>query len=312
MIATDVELEDSSCPFGCARDDKPVLEGFDRLQGLPGRFRIVRCAACGLMRTNPRPTRDSMSFYYGAGYLPHLAPAEAPPGSELADRLLDAESLPTRGPGRMLEIGCGAGTYLNRMARRGWRVEGLEMSVEAAEHCRELGFTVHRGPIDSAPESCQDLDLVVGWMVIEHLHDPIADLRTLFARTKPGGWLAVSVPNAGSPGLRMFGDAWFPLHLPNHLFHFDSKTLRRALETAGWTVARVFCQPNLADAIASAGYVLSDRRIATLLANLLISYPWRAGRMNLALLPLAYPASLLGLTGRMTAWARKGATSVSR
>jgi hypothetical protein len=66
-----LELEEVPCPLGCAGSDRLVLEGFDRLQGLPGRFRVVECASCGLLRTNPRPTPESMSFYYGAGYLPY-------------------------------------------------------------------------------------------------------------------------------------------------------------------------------------------------------------------------------------------------
>ena len=304
-----IALEEVPCPLGCAAGDRLALEGFDRLQGLPGRFRVVECASCGLLRTNPRPTPESMSFYYGAGYLPYCSSRpRARLGAELVDRLLLAEAVPPLPPGSLLEVGCASGGFLRRMARRGWRVSGIERSEEADEACAALGYRVHAGTLETAPDGFGELDLVTGWMVLEHLHDPVGGLEKLYSWTKPGGWLAISVPNAACRERRWFGDAWFPLHLPNHLFHFTPATLRRTLERAGWEVQRIALQRNLGDLIASAGYVLQDRRRLPALSRLLVSYPWRGGRLNLALLPLSYPLSLLGQTARMTAWARKART----
>ena len=301
-----VELEEVPCPLGCAAGDRFALEGFDRLQGLPGRFRVVECTGCGLLRTNPRPTRESISFYYGAAYPPYRSSRpHARRGAALVDRLLLAEAVPPLPPGRMLEVGCASGAFLQRMARRGWQVAGIEPSREAAAACAALGYPVHAGALEGAPDLRGGLDLVAGWMVLEHLHDPVGGLRKLHSWTRPGGWLALSVPNAGCRDRRRFGDAWFPLQLPNHLYHFTPATLRRMLERTGWEVRRISMQRNLGDLIASAGYVLQDRQRLPALARLMVSYPWRGGRLNLALLPLAYPLSLLGQTGRMTAWARK-------
>jgi hypothetical protein len=191
-------------------------------------------------------------------------------------------------------------------------VAGIEPGAEAASYCAGLGFSVHAGTLETAPDCLGEFDLVAGWMVLEHLHDPVGGLAKLHSWTRPGGWLAVSVPNAACLERRLFGDAWFPLHLPNHLFHFTPRTLRKTLERAGWEVVRISCQRNLSDLIASAGYVLQDRRRLPAPARLLVSYPWRGGRLNLALLPLSYPLSLCGQTGRMTAWARKGVNPIAR
>jgi SAM-dependent methyltransferase len=191
------------------------------------------------------------------------------------------------------------------MARRGWQVAGIELSPAAARACAARGHPVHAGPLETAPGNGGEFDLVTGWMVLEHLHDPVGGLRKLHSWTRPGGWLALSVPNAACRERRWFGDAWFPLQLPNHLYHFTPATLRRMLQRAGWEVRRIALQRNLSDLIASAGYVLQDRRRLPALARLMVSYPWRGGRLNLALLPLSVPLSLLGQTGRMTVWARK-------
>jgi 2-polyprenyl-3-methyl-5-hydroxy-6-metoxy-1,4-benzoquinol methylase len=299
-------MEDARCPSGCAAGDRHVFEGRDRLQGLPGRFRVVQCEACGLMRTNPRPTPASMSLYYGDSYPPYTTSQKRTGWSaDLVDRLLLAEAVPALPPGRMLEFGCASGGFLDRMSRRGWEVEGIEFSEQAARRARSLGFRVHAGRLETTPSAPATFDLVTGWMVLEHLHDPIAGLRKLQSWTRPGGWLAISVPNAGGLQRRLFKDAWFPLQVPNHLFHFTPRTLTAVLQRGGWSVQRIFCHPNLSDVVASVGYLLDDRQLSPALARLLVSYPWRGGRLNLGLLPLAYPLGVLGQTGRMTAWARK-------
>jgi SAM-dependent methyltransferase len=202
-----------------------------------------------------------------------------------------------------LEIGCASGSFLERMSRRGWQVEGIEFSKEAASYCASRGYRVHGGPLESAPDPGAPFDLITGWMVLEHLHEPLGRLKKLASWTQPGGRLAISVPNAGCLGHRMFGDAWFPLHLSNHLFHFTRRTLAQMLRAGGWEVERIFCQPNVSEFVGSAGFVLQDRGVWDGVAKPMASFPWWSGRLNLALLPLSYPLSLMGQTGRMTAWA---------
>jgi hypothetical protein len=150
-------LEDRDCPLGCVRGDEFVLEGRDRILGLPGRFRVVRCRSCGLLRTNPRPTALTMSAYYPDDYGPYA-------GTRIEEELPDprprwrrylsgavawltdpnAQRLPPRPPGRLLEIGCASGSYLHRMSKAGWEVEGIEFSESAAARVRAAGYRVGR------------------------------------------------------------------------------------------------------------------------------------------------------------------------
>ncbi len=311
-------LESCSCPLGCPPKDQPVLVGRDRLHGLPGEFPVVRCQACGLLRTDPRPTPQAMRAYYPDDYGPYLGTrvVEAPSiprplwrrvAAAVVRRLTDsrAESLPALAPGRMLEIGCASGDFLDRMARRGWQVEGIELSETAAAEARRLGHTVHVGMLETAPEGLGPFDMVVGWMVIEHLHDPVQGLRRLRAWTRPGGWLVVSVPNAASYELRLFKDRWYALHLPNHLWHPTPASLRAVLQRGGWSLERIIYHRDLRNVLGSLGYALRDRGGAPRLADWLENYPERGGRLQWALHPLAFALALLGQTGRMTVWARR-------
>lgn len=318
MRFEDVVLESSPCPLGCVAGDEKVLTGRDRLHNLPGEFQVVRCRACGLMRTDPRPTPETMAFYYPDEYGPYqdtrvdpsLAPASGAASwkrslTERLNRFTRGDHVPALAPGRMMEFGCASGLFLHRMARGGWQVEGVEFAEKAAESARSLGYRVHTGALEDAPDPEQQYDLVVGWMVLEHLHDPVKALRKLRSWTRPGGWLAVSTPNAAAKEFAAFKDAWLGLHLPNHLYHYTPETLSRLLEKGGWTMKRVFHQRQLNNLMASVGYRLKDRRASSLFAEKLIGFPESGGKLHYALYPVSYLLSLVGQTGRMTVWAQR-------
>lgn len=308
--------EDVGCPMGCAHEDETVLIGRDRLHDLPGEFAVVRCRHCGLIRTNPRPAPQSIGQYYPDDYGPYqgtLVATNQPPRSILpnwlrpvARKLLNQNThrLPPQPVGRMLEIGCASGSFMYHMSTGGWAVRGIEFSDSAAEAARALGFEVHAGALETAPAPEQPYDLVVGWMVLEHLHDPVACLRKLREWVRPGGWLAISVPNAGSLEFRLFGRRWYALQVPTHLFHFTPETLSALLAKGGWRVERVFHQRVLSNFVASVGYCLADAGFSRL-GRWLVAFPDRAGRLQYLLFPLASIMAALGQTGRMTVWARR-------
>ena len=311
-----VVLEEAACPLGCTGSDEVVLAGRDLLHGLPGVFTVVRCRACGLMRTSPRPSPAAMGFYYPDDYGPYLGTrvqeGEPAPATgirkllrPLSGRLFDFKTtaLPVMAPGRMLEIGCASGSFLHRMAGLGWQVQGIESSGTAARAAAQLGYAVHGGPLETAPQPDEPFDLIVGWMVLEHLHDPIGGLRKLREWARPGAWLVLSVPNAGSLEFRVFKDKWYALQLPTHLHHFTPGTLRRVLSAAGWDLARVHHQRVLANLIASTGYVLLGRGLRKL-GQRCVDFPERGGRWPYVLYPPAWLLSVFGQTGRMTVWAR--------
>lgn len=312
----EVILEDVSCPLGCSKSDEVILTGRDLLHDLPGEFTVVKCRSCGLMRTNPRPTPETIGFYYPDDYGPyvgtrvqHINPKSATAIKTLLKPLFrrvfnfNTTTLPTMAPGRMLEIGCASGAFLHQMAGQGWQVQGIEFSEKAAQAAAQLGYRVHAGPLETAPQPDEPFDLIVGWMVLEHLHDPIGGLQKLREWAKPGAWLALSVPNAGSLEFRFFKDKWYALQLPTHFHHFTPATLDKVLSASGWKLEKVHHQRVLSNLFASTGYVLHDKGY-TKLGQKLIDFPERACRWNYVLYPLAWLFSVFGQTGRMTVWAR--------
>ncbi len=312
----EVLLENMKCPLGCPPEDETILVGRDRLHNLPGEFTVVKCRTCGLMRTNPRPTPRTIGYYYPDDYGPYhgtrvdhtkLSDGPLPPWKRLLKRVFqfNTQCLPPLPPGRMLEVGCASGAFLHRMACQGWEVEGIEPSEDAANSARLLGYPVYMGSIEGAPEPDYLYDLVVGWMVLEHLHNPLLALKKLRRWVKPGGWLAISVPNAAALEFRMFKDAWYALQVPTHLYHYTPRTLEMLLAKTGWRREKVFDQRILTNLVVSLGYCLQDKMPRSRLASYLVNFPNIGVAGNLMLYPFAYVLSLFGQAGRMTVWARR-------
>jgi len=308
-------LEDRDCPLGCFRDDDFVLKGRDRLHNLPGDFTVVRCRTCGLLRTNPRPTLATIGSYYPEQYSPFegtkIREASSPGFSPRLKKSIqkifrfNTMVLPPQPPGRLLEVGCASGSFLHHMAQGGWDVEGVEPSKAAAQNTRRIGYRVFEGSIESKPETTVLFDLIVGWMVLEHLHEPTATLRKFRSWLKQDGWLVLSVPDAGGMEFRWFKNRWYALQLPNHLYHFTPQMIRLVLRKTGWKVERIFHQRILTSLIASFGYFLSDKGVGPNIAQIFIRFPQRSGLFHYFLYPLAFLLSYWKQTGRMTIWARK-------
>lgn len=311
-----VILEDISCPLGCSRNDEVVLTGRDLLHNLPGEFTVVKCRGCGLMRTTPRPTPETIGFYYPDDYGPYVGTRVQHVNLKLASRIkeqlkptvrrvfkFNMTILPKMSPGRMLEIGCASGVFLHQMAGQGWQVQGIEFSVKAAQAAEQLGYRVHAGPLETAPQPSELLDLIVGWMVLEHLHDPIGCLRKLHEWIKPAGYLVLSIPNANSMDFRIFKKYCYANHLPNHLFHFTPDSLSHVLQASGWEIVKVHHQRTLSNIIGSIGYILRDKGYAKF-GQKLIDFPESSSVWTYVLYPLAWLLSVFGQTGRITVWAR--------
>ena len=304
-----VELESRPCPNGCNAGDRFVIEGQDRLHHIPGRYRIVKCLGCGLMRTDPRPSPCTIGTYYPDDYGPYAAGVQASactmPGWRRRMRAalgFEVRRLPPIQPGRLLEIGCASGAWLNMMREQGWQVEGIEFSDAAARHARAQGLAVQTASVETAKAPTVPLDLIAAWMVLEHLHEPLAALRRLRDWTRPDGWLIAAVPDSNALSRRLSGEHAYDLHLPNHLYHYTPRTLAVLLHAAGWQLEHVFWQRNANNLLWSIEYLARDRNWRYRLAAVIwLRTARRAGRLRMLI------GWLLGVTrqsGRIEIWAR--------
>jgi SAM-dependent methyltransferase len=142
-------------------------------------------------------------------------------------------------PGRVLDVGCGRGLLLEQLRRRGWEVQGTELSAQSAAYPRDvLGIPVHIGDLADLHFPSDHFDAVVMWHVLEHVPDPAVVLAEVTRILRPGGVFLVAVPNFGSLEARLTRDKWFHLDVPRHLNHYTPAVLYRALAGVGLRVCQ--------------------------------------------------------------------------
>ena len=303
-IPEGIKLEEIQCPLAPEAKDDTVMITRDYTHGNPGNWRLVRNRKSGMVRTTPRPTLDTMGAFYSQEYPPFHKPERKQQRSKWKEALLsrfDPYWMPEYKPGNMFEIGCATGTFMARMQEKGWKVEGLEPDAFAAEAARSQGFTVHNEQLETVADPKEKYDLIVGWMVLEHLHQPLETLKKMHGWAKPGSKLVVAVPNFASLDARIFGRYWYALHLPCHLFHYTPGTLSRLMQSAGWRVEKVHHQYTLANWFGSLGVWLSETGRSKKLGGWLRALPSRSNRLfSTLMIPVALLFGWLGITGRMT------------
>ena len=238
-----------NCPLCNVDHSEPVAQVRDRLLGIEGEFTLVKCSQCGLLYLNPQPTSEEISRYYPPEYdgyvgvdldqMPWLRRLSVKYGLYKRQRAVTRY----RKGGRLLEVGCATGMFLDTMRRSGsWDVYGIDISEHAVQcACDQLGLNVTCGQLEEADFPDGFFDAVVMWDVLEHLPDPKAGLLEVRRVLAPDGWLIFRVPNLDSLDARLFGPYWAGLDAPRHFFVFSVETVRQLLETSGFTLQRTVC-----------------------------------------------------------------------
>jgi 2-polyprenyl-3-methyl-5-hydroxy-6-metoxy-1,4-benzoquinol methylase len=262
-----MDVERVDCNLCHADDTEPLFEGRDRLHGLPGVFPVVRCRRCGLVYLNPRPTKEEIATYYPQSYEPHVffervrhspvARLDYYYGLRKRRRAIERLSR----AGRLLDVGCGSGSFLYYMREHGWQVSGQEISQSAADYARrELGLDIHLGELEHTDIPGDTYDVVTLWNVLEHLHDPAGSLARVKELMQPDGLLVIAVPNLKSWDAQLFGPTWVGYDVPRHLYTFSTATLEALLRKAGFGIVYSRCLFGSYQAIADSLKFLLHRR----------------------------------------------------
>lgn len=244
----------------------------------PGSWTLHRCLDCRSGFLDPRPERASIGRAY-ARYYTHCGAVRGRPELRLAgarqavrDGYLNSRygyafapawertgavvarvlpkrrwyadgwvrRLPAPRPGaRLLDVGCGEGSFLATMRDAGWAVQGLEPDPAAAEVTRSRGIPVEEAPIEAHTLPSGSFDALTMSHVLEHVHDPRGALRACRELLRPGGILWLATPNLDARGHARFGPAWIGLDPPRHLCIFTRASLLAALREAGFAVVEV-------------------------------------------------------------------------
>ena len=198
---------------------------------------IVECRSCSLVYMNPRPHHQRVRDLYGAVEDVRYVEEESGRVATFSESLRLVQRY--AGGGRLLDVGCHVGTFLELAEQAGYSVTGVEPSRWAADRANSrLRGEVFCGSVEDAPIPADTFDAVTIWDVIEHLPDPASDLRAIWTALRPGGVLAISTMDVDAWFPRLAGRHW-PWYMQMHLVYFSRRTLPEMLRREGFHVAAV-------------------------------------------------------------------------
>lgn len=198
-------------------------------------YRIVRCNACGLVRSDPvLSDEDLASLYRRSEFLyPRESRFAARTYASLVTRHFGM--FPSRERIRLLEIGCGNGAFLEEMQGCSLHtVIGMEPSIQAVEHASAAARPAIINEMFAygffQPET---FDVVCAFHLLDHLRAPVDFIRECFRIVKKNGIVIVVCHNVGAFVHKVLGE-YSPVFDVEHIFLFNPATLRDLFESCGF------------------------------------------------------------------------------
>lgn len=201
---------------------------------------LVRCAKCGFIYLNPRPSIDHFKGIYD----PLTQYNYKVEGVEYIKKEKDfisayhtqLEGIEKHVPkGALLEIGSACGFFLEAARQRGWKPCGVELSKGGADYSRErFGLEVYNCDISEAGLKPGSFDCIVTIHTLEHVFDPGAVIRVCAGLLRPEGVIVVEIPfvkDAAKPAENVNA-----ADLPSHVSYFTTEVLKQLLELNGFTI----------------------------------------------------------------------------
>ncbi|MEE8585016.1 MAG: class I SAM-dependent methyltransferase [Acidobacteriota bacterium] len=242
-----------TCPVCDYSGVKPRYRMRDRFfDSVPDEFVLHHCSSCGLMYLDEKEVASRIGEFYPPGYW--WRSPDSGPGALSSlesryrnwmirhDQLKFLQSAVPQPEGvRLLDVGCGNGTFLQAALEAGYDAYGLEQSAEA---CRIARRRVPEGRVIEGDESAliergEAFEVLTLFHALEHIPGPFRYLKTLHKLLGRPGKLIVQVPNSDSWQARLFGSRWYGLDCPRHIFNYNTYALLHLLGRAGFRIHRL-------------------------------------------------------------------------
>jgi 2-polyprenyl-3-methyl-5-hydroxy-6-metoxy-1,4-benzoquinol methylase len=210
-------------------------EHLDRIGGR--KYRLLLCLDCAVVSSEPRDP-------VGADWYARLAPARLEtardplhgpaPERDWRFKQFFSDRLP---PGKLLDIGCGGGSFMALAARRGFQPVGFDYDDRVIQQARSSGLDVHCADLEYFVEGRQpgEFDVITLFDVLEHTPEPAWFLEKIKRILKPGGHIALTMPNSQRPIPFQREEHDYP---PHHFTRWSPPAMKAFLERNGFEIVR--------------------------------------------------------------------------
>ena len=221
---------------------------------------IGECKGCGFARIDPLPDRAQRSeFYCGQEVIKRFEKKRRGIVKLSREIKLWANRVSKRDKtrifqkktlryvprgGSVFDIGCGDGSYLERMKDQ-YRCFGIEMSDFLADYARKERHleNIYTGDFQDFPLDGKKFDAITMISLIEHLDDPLRTLVKCFEHLNHNGVLILKTVNYNCVNRKIMKEKWVGLRPPDHIVYFSPGNLERLLRKIGFARVKVSAFP---------------------------------------------------------------------
>ena len=208
----------------------------------PLNWSFFGCDDCGLGFLNPQPTWAELVPYYPPDYLCYNTHVEDEERVvEEAKRQGEHRHISIPAGKRLLDVGCGGGSFLQVLKKLVVEVKGVEPGESAAAAARDSGLDVFTGTLEeyiAQNGTDEKFDVITCSHVLMATPSPAQTLDCMRQLLAPDGYIWVAVPNADCESARLLGWRWHSAYFPRNIIQFTPKTLSKAGEVAGLEIRR--------------------------------------------------------------------------
>src|SRR3989344_9438654 len=163
-------------------------------------YKVAVCQVCRLVFIDPLPSRRSIEEYYRLNFTYEGGFKQEKLIRKEAVRVLEKiRSIKAKKNLTILDIGCGAGFFLDEAKRFGFRPFGIEPSEELVRYAKKnLKLNVIKGEFPTKKLQKKKFDVIILSQVIEHLTNPKIFLENIYQYLKDDGIFYLATPNIES------------------------------------------------------------------------------------------------------------------
>jgi SAM-dependent methyltransferase len=162
-------------------------------------------------------------------------------------RLLKFMGLKNLAGRKIVDIGCGAGFFLDFVSEQGATAIGVELNKTVHDSIRKRGHKIYSNINEMALDHSGTVDIAYLSHTLEHIIDPGNALSSVYSIMKAGGAISVTVPCLNSMTflferilLSLNPNSFWRIFSENHLTYFNHRSLKSVIEQAGFKDPRIF------------------------------------------------------------------------